>query len=143
MSCSALALLQRKAKKAELGFLTRVPGICLRDKVRSSVIREELKAELLLLCVKRSQLSWFRHLARKPSGKDATSLARCSRHVQLGGGPGADPGPGGGIISLHWHWEHLGIPQSELVDVAREREVWGPLLKLLPSWPDPKEVADD
>ncbi len=40
-------------------------------------------------------------------------------------------------------WECLRFPQLELVDVAREREVWGPLLKLLPSWPDPKEVADD
>ncbi len=28
-------------------------------------------------------------------------------------------------------WECLGIPQLELVDVAREREVWAPLLKLL------------
>ena len=28
-------------------------------------------------------------------------------------------------------WERLGIPQSELADVAGEREVWGPLLKLL------------
>ena len=28
-------------------------------------------------------------------------------------------------------WEHLGIPQPELADVAREREVWGSLLKLL------------
>ncbi len=28
-------------------------------------------------------------------------------------------------------WEHLRIPQSELVDVAREREIWHPLLKLL------------
>ncbi len=34
-------------------------------------------------------------------------------------------------------WERLGIPQLELADVAREREVWGPLLKLLPPWPDP------
>ena len=32
-------------------------------------------------------------------------------------------------------WERLGIPQSGLADVAREREVWGSLLKLLP--PDP------
>ena len=28
--------------------------------------------------------------------------------------------------------ERLGIPQSELVIVAGEREVWGSLLKLLP-----------
>ena len=34
-------------------------------------------------------------------------------------------------------WERLGIPPSELVNVAREREVWGPLLELLPPRPDP------
>ncbi len=32
-------------------------------------------------------------------------------------------------------WEHLGFPQSELADVTREREVWDPLLKLLPQQP--------
>ena len=35
-------------------------------------------------------------------------------------------------------WECLGIPQSELVEVAREKEVWGSLLTLLiqsdPTW---------
>ena len=34
-------------------------------------------------------------------------------------------------------WERLGIPPSELVNVAREREVWSPLLELLPPRPDP------
>ena len=33
-------------------------------------------------------------------------------------------------------WECLGIPQSELVNVAGEREAWGPLLELLPPRPD-------
>ena len=28
--------------------------------------------------------------------------------------------------------EHLGVPQSELVNVVRDRDVWGPLLELLP-----------
>ena len=37
-------------------------------------------------------------------------------------------------------WERLGIPQSELADMARDREIWGSLLKLLNSldlrsWP--------
>ncbi|XP_053479122.1 hydrocephalus-inducing protein-like [Ictalurus furcatus] len=33
-------------------------------------------------------------------------------------------------------WERLGIPQSELVNVAREREVWGPLLEMPPPRPN-------
>ncbi|TDG96516.1 hypothetical protein EPR50_G00229570 [Perca flavescens] len=39
-----------------MGFLRRVAGVSLRDRVRSSVIREELGVEPLLLCVERSQL---------------------------------------------------------------------------------------
>jgi len=61
-----------------MGFLRRVAGVSLRDKVRGSVIREGLGVEPLLLRVGRSQLRWFGHLVRMPPGK-------CSRHVQLGG----------------------------------------------------------
>ena len=32
---------------------------------------------------------------------------------------------------------NIGIPPSELFNEAREREVWGPLLGLLPPQPDP------
>ncbi len=39
--------------------------------------------------------------------------------------------------------ECLRIPQSELVDVAREREEWGPLLKLLPLRPKPRKAVDN
>lgn len=34
--------------------------------------------------------------------------------------------------------ERIGIPQSELVAMAWENKVWGPLLKLLPLRPDPE-----
>ncbi len=44
----------------EMGFV--------REKVRSSVICEELGVEPLLLCVKRSRLRWFGHLVRMPPG---------------------------------------------------------------------------
>ena len=33
--------------------------------------------------------------------------------------------------------DSLGIPQSELANVATEKEVWGSLLRLLPLGPDP------
>jgi len=56
---------------------------------------------------------------------------RFSRRVLLGGGPGADPGLTGGIISL-LAWENLGISQEELESVAGERVVWVSLLDLLP-----------
>ncbi|KAI3353716.1 hypothetical protein L3Q82_004956 [Scortum barcoo] len=46
-----------------------VAGRSLRDKVRSSVTREELGVELLLLCIERSQLRWLGHLFRMPPGR--------------------------------------------------------------------------
>ena len=54
---------------AEMGFLCRVAGVSLRDRVRSSAIWEGLRVEPLLLCVERSQLRWFGHLMRMPPGR--------------------------------------------------------------------------
>ncbi|KAJ7996720.1 hypothetical protein DPEC_G00239960 [Dallia pectoralis] len=57
-----------------MGFLRKVAGLSLRDRVRSSVIREELGVEPLLLCVERSQLRWFGHLVRMPPGRLPSQL---------------------------------------------------------------------
>lgn len=51
---------------SKISFLHRVAGVSLRGRVRSSVIRVELRVESLLLLIKRNQLSWFRHLNRMP-----------------------------------------------------------------------------
>uniref|UniRef100_A0AAZ1XTU1 C-type lectin domain-containing protein n=1 Tax=Oreochromis aureus TaxID=47969 RepID=A0AAZ1XTU1_OREAU len=53
---------------AEMGFLRRVAGLSLRDRVRSSVIFEGLRVEPLLLHIESSQLWWFGHLTRMPPG---------------------------------------------------------------------------
>ena len=93
----------------------------LRDRVRSSVIPEGLRVEPLLLCVERSQLRWFRHLVRMPPG-------RLPREVFLacpaGRRPRGRPRTRGRDDISTPAWEHLRIPQSELVEVARERGVW-------------------
>ncbi|KAI3366586.1 hypothetical protein L3Q82_009202 [Scortum barcoo] len=47
----------------------RVAGRSLRDRVRSSVTREELGVEPLLLHIERSQLRWLGHLFRMPPGR--------------------------------------------------------------------------
>ncbi|KAK0135722.1 hypothetical protein N1851_028399 [Merluccius polli] len=96
-----------------MSFLRRVAGLSLRDRVRSSVIREELGVDPLLLRVERSQMRWLGHLVRMPPG-------RLPGHVPLVGDPGEDPGHAGETMSL---WERLGIPQEELDEVAGEREV--------------------
>ncbi|KAK3524499.1 hypothetical protein QTP70_029268 [Hemibagrus guttatus] len=53
---------------AEMSFLRRVAGRSLRDRVRSSVTREELRVEPLLLHIERGQLRWLGHLFRMPPG---------------------------------------------------------------------------
>uniref|UniRef100_A0A674P165 Reverse transcriptase domain-containing protein n=1 Tax=Takifugu rubripes TaxID=31033 RepID=A0A674P165_TAKRU len=58
-----------RVQAAEMSFLRRVAGLSLRDRVRSSAIREELGVEPLLLRVERSQMRWLGHLVRMPPGR--------------------------------------------------------------------------
>uniref|UniRef100_A0A8D0CHB3 Reverse transcriptase domain-containing protein n=1 Tax=Scleropages formosus TaxID=113540 RepID=A0A8D0CHB3_SCLFO len=101
--------MRSRIQAAEMSFLRRVAGRTLRDRVRSSVTREELGVEPLLLRIERSQLRWLGHLG---SGclLDA-SLGRCSGLVPLGGGLGADPGHVGETMSPGWPGNALGFPQ--------------------------------
>ena len=45
-----------RIQAAKMGFLRRVSGLSFRDRVRSSVIREGLRVELLLLHIERSKM---------------------------------------------------------------------------------------
>ena len=117
---------------AEMGFLRRPAAISLWKSVRGSVIHEELRVEPLLLCVERSQLKWFGHLVRMPLG--------CLPREVFQAHPARRAW---GRLRIRWRdyistlaWERLRIPQSELANVAGERDVWGPLLELLPQRPD-------
>ncbi|TWW73493.1 hypothetical protein D4764_15G0008870 [Takifugu flavidus] len=58
-----------RVQAAKMSFLRRVAGLSLRDRVRSSAIREELAVEPLLLRVERSQMRWLVHLVRMPPGR--------------------------------------------------------------------------
>ena len=69
-------------KASEIGFLRRLAGVSLRDRVRSSAIWEGLGVETL--CMKRSQLRWFGHQMRMPPG-------RLSREVFLARPAGRRP----------------------------------------------------
>ena len=62
-----------RVQAAEMSFLRRVAGLSLRDRVRSSDIREGLRVEPLLLHVERSQMRWFGHLMRMPPGLSGMS----------------------------------------------------------------------
>ncbi|KAK3517289.1 hypothetical protein QTP70_002930 [Hemibagrus guttatus] len=58
-----------RIQAAEMSFLCRVAGPSFRDRVRSSVTREELGVEPLLLHIERGQLRWLGHLFRMPPGR--------------------------------------------------------------------------
>lgn len=52
----------RSRIEPEMSFLCGVAGRSLRGRVRSLVTQEELRVDLLLLCVERSQPRWLRSL---------------------------------------------------------------------------------
>ncbi|KAK3535054.1 hypothetical protein QTP70_002584 [Hemibagrus guttatus] len=58
-----------RIQAAEMSFVRRVAGRSLRDRVRSSVTREGLGVEPLLLHIERWQLRWLGHLFRMPPGR--------------------------------------------------------------------------
>jgi len=100
------ALLRSVVVKSELSWKEKVSvycsifvptltyGLSLRDRGRSSTIQRELGVEPLLLNIERSQLRWFIWFGCLL----VASLWKFFRHVQLGGGPRADPEFSKGII---------------------------------------------
>ncbi|KAK0145331.1 putative uncharacterized transposon-derived protein F52C9.6 [Merluccius polli] len=124
-----------QVQAAEMSFLRRVTGLSLRDRVRSSVIREELGVDPPLLRVERSQMRWLGHLFRMPPGRLPGEVFRAG---STGRRPRGRPRTRWRDYVSRLAWEHLGIPQEELDEVAGEREVWASLLRLLPPRPDPR-----
>ncbi|KAI3360296.1 hypothetical protein L3Q82_014600 [Scortum barcoo] len=133
-----LWVMTRKDKIAdtsgEMSFLRRVAGRSLRDRVRSSVIREELGVEPLLLRIERSQLRWLGHLFRMPPGRlprevfQACPTGRRPRgktqdtleRLCLGwpGNASGSPGRAGGSV---WGEGGLGISAQTAASATRSR----------------------
>ena len=111
-----------------MGFLRRVSGLSLRDRVRSSVIREGLGVEPLLLRIERSQMRWLEHLVKMPPGHPGEVF----RARPTGRRPRGRPRTRWKDYVSRLAWEHLGVPLEELEEVAGDRDVWVSLLKLLP-----------
>ena len=123
-----------RIQAAEMSFLRRVSGLSLRDRMRSSVIRERLKVEPLLLRIERSQMRWLGHLVRMPPERLPHMVFRAR---PTGKRPRGRPRKRWRDYIAQLAWERLGIPPEELDEVAGEREAWAPLLELLPPRPDP------
>ncbi|KAK3512519.1 hypothetical protein QTP70_015647, partial [Hemibagrus guttatus] len=111
-----------RIQAAEMSFLRRVAGRSLRDRVRSSVTREELGAEPLLLHIKRGQLRWLGHLFRMPPGRLPGEVFRA---CPTGKRPRGRPRTRWRDYVSRLAWECLGVPPEELEEVSGERERWG------------------
>ncbi|XDV53670.1 hypothetical protein PO909_022108 [Leuciscus waleckii] len=123
-----------------MSFLRRVAGRSLRDRVRSSVTREELRVEPLLLHIERGQLRWLGHLFRMPPGRLPGKVFRAR---PTGRRPRGRPRTRWRDYVSRLAWERLGVPPEELEEVSREREVWASLLRLLPPRSGPGQAEDD
>ncbi|KAK3538466.1 hypothetical protein QTP86_003694 [Hemibagrus guttatus] len=121
--------IRSRIQAAEMSFLRRVARRSLRDRVRSSVTREELGVELLLLHNERGQLRWLGHLFRMPRG---CLLGEVFRACPTGKRPRGRPRTRWRDYVSWLTWKRLGIPPEELEEVSGEREVWASLLRLLP-----------
>ena len=124
-----------RIQAAKMGFLCRVSGLSLRDRVRSSIIWEGLGVEPLLLRIERSQMRWLGHLVRMPPGRLPGEVFRAR---PTGRRPRGRPRTRWRDYVSRLAWERLGVPPEELEKVAGDRDVWVSLLKLLPLRPDPR-----
>ena len=88
-----------------MSFLCRVAERSLRDRVRSSITREELGVEPLLLYIEWSQLSWLGHLFQMPPGRLPLEVFPT---CPAGRRPEEDPGHAGVTMSLDWPGNALG-----------------------------------
>ncbi|KAK3537481.1 hypothetical protein QTP70_012107 [Hemibagrus guttatus] len=106
---------------AEMSFLRRVAGHSLRDRVRSSVTREELGVEPLLLHIERGQLRWLGHLFRMPPGRLPGEVFRA---CPTGKRPRGRPRTRWRDYVFQLAWERLGVPPEELEEVSGEMEYY-------------------
>lgn len=96
-----------QVQATEMRLLRGVAGLTFRDRVRSSVIQENLGVESLLLRIKRSQFRWFGHQVRMPPRRLPVQLYRAHPTERRPRGR----------LRTHWKdyisrlgWERLGIP---------------------------------
>ncbi|XDV12047.1 hypothetical protein PO909_000801 [Leuciscus waleckii] len=123
-----------------MSFLRRVAGRSLRDRVRISVSRMELRVEPLLLHIERGQQRWLGHLLRMPPGRLPGKVFRA---CPTGRRPWGRPRICWRDYVSRLAWERFGVPLEELEEMSRERPLWASLLRLLPLRPGPRKADED
>ena len=121
-----------RVQAAEMGFLRRISGLTLLDKIKSADIRESLNIEALLLRLERSQLRWYGHVTRMSQERTATKLL-CS--TPIGRRPRGRPRTRWRDYVEDLSWSRLGILAEHLFFVAEDRDARRLQLKLLPLRP--------
>ncbi|KAK3538079.1 hypothetical protein QTP70_028636 [Hemibagrus guttatus] len=124
-----------RIQAAEMRFLCRVVGRSLRDRVRSSVTREELGVEPLLLHIERGQLRWLGHLFWMPPERLPGEVFRA---CPTGKRPRGRPRTRWRDYVFRLAWERLGVPLEELEEVSGEREEYLDI-----SLPGPERALSD
>ena len=111
--------MRSRVQTTEMGFLRRISGFTLLDKVKSAHIRESLNIESLLLRLKRSQLRWYGHVTRMSQETTAKNLL-CS--TSIGQRPRGRPRTRwrGNVENLSS--SRLGIPPEHLFFLAEDRD---------------------
>ena len=74
-----------RVQAAKMGFLQKVRGLFLLDKVKSTDIRQSLNIELLLLCIEQSQLYWYGHktwISHKQTAKELKMVFRVAKGLE-------------------------------------------------------------
>ena len=103
-----------QVQAAEMGFLWRVNGVTLRNKVRSCQIDKTLNIEAFLR-IERSQLRWFGHMSRMSQDKLARQVLLAA---PTGKWPKGGPRTRWSDYISDLAWPRLGVEPAELSVIA-------------------------
>ena len=124
-----------RVQATEMGFLRRISGLTLLDKIKSADIRESLYIDALLLRLERSKLRWYGHVTRMSQERKAKKLLCLTPIARR---PRGRPRTRWRDCVEDLSWSRLGIPAEHLSYVAEDRDAWRLQLELLPPRP-PKD----
>lgn len=97
--CELPSLLERDPRNKRIQWLAFVGWpVSLGDRMRSSIIWEEISVKQLLFCIERSQFRWFGYLITMPPGRLPLVFWEWSTWKR----PWGRPRTPGGIVNLLW-----------------------------------------